>query len=130
VQEDRGYDGEEVGLSTGPGGRLSTSGGPVRATRTCRLAAHDLAAELPDKLYELQRLWLTEAIRHDVLPLDDRRVERFNPDLAGRPQLVQGTSQLLLGGMGRLTEASMINVKNKPHTVTAQVEVPAREPTG
>jgi hypothetical protein len=41
-----------------------------------------------------------------------------------RPRLVQGTSQLLLGGMGRLTEAWMINVKNKPHTVTAQVEVP------
>ena len=40
------------------------------------------------------------------------------------------SSQLLLGGMGRLTEASMINVKNKPHTVTAEVEVPPREPTG
>ena len=65
--------------------------GPVRATPTCRLAAHDLAAELR----ELQRLWLTEAIRHDVLPFDDRRVERFNPDLAGRPPLAQGTSQLL-----------------------------------
>ena len=77
-----------------------------------------------DKLAELQRLWLTEAIRHDVLPLDDRRVERFNPDLAGRPQLVTGTSQLLFGGMGRLTEASLLNVKNKSHAVTAQVEVP------
>ena len=86
--------------------------------------AHDLAAELPDKLAELQRLWLTEAIRHGVLPLDDRRVERFNPDLAGRPQLVRGTSQLLFGGMGRLTEASLLNVKNKSHAVTAQVEVP------
>ena len=86
--------------------------------------AHDLAAELPDKLHELQRLWLTEAIRHDVLPLDDRRVERFNPDLAGRPQLINGTSQILFAGMGRLTEASLINVKNKSHAVTAQVEVP------
>ena len=103
---------------------------PDRDPNVLWAAAQDLAAELPDKLHELQRLWLTEAIRHDVLPLDDRCVEPFNPDLAGRPQLVQGTSQLLLGGMGRLTEASMINVKNKPHTVTAQVEVPPWEPTG
>jgi arylsulfatase len=86
--------------------------------------AHDLAAEMPDKLAELKRLWLEEARRHDVLPLDDRRIERFNPDLAGRPQLVRGSSQLLFGGMGRLTESSVINVKNKSHAVTAELEVP------
>ena len=51
--------------------------------------AHDLAGEQPDRLHELQRLFLIEAARHNVLPLDDRRVERFNSDLAGRPQLVQ-----------------------------------------
>jgi hypothetical protein len=38
------------------------------------------------------------------LPLDDRRIERFDPDLAGRPQLVNGSSQMLFGGMGRLAE--------------------------
>ena len=86
--------------------------------------AHDLAADMPEKLHELQRMWLMEAIRHNVLPLDDRRIERFNPDLAGRPQLVRGNSQLLFGGMGRLTEASLINVKNKSHSVTAEVEIP------
>lgn len=86
--------------------------------------AHDLSAELPDKLHELQRLWLMEAVRHGVLPLDDRRVERFNPDLAGRPQVVRGSTQLLHGEMGRLTEASLINVKNKSHAVTAEVEIP------
>ena len=53
--------------------------------------AHDLAAEQPDKLAELQRLFLDEAKKYNVLPLDDRRFERFNPDLAGRPQLVRGT---------------------------------------
>lgn len=87
--------------------------------------AHDLAADLPGKLQELQRLWLIEAARHDVLPLDDRRAERFNPDAAGRPQLVTGTSQKLFGEMGRLTEASLINVKNRSHSVTAEVQVPA-----
>jgi arylsulfatase len=86
---------------------------------------HDLAAEQPDRLAGLQRLWLEEARRHDVLPLDDRRIERFNPDLAGLPQLVRGKSQLLFGGMGRLTESSVINVKNKSHAVTAEVEAPA-----
>ena len=45
--------------------------------------------------------------KYNVLPLDDRRIERFNPDLAGGPQLVQGNSQLLFGGMGRLTENSV-----------------------
>ena len=54
--------------------------------------AHDLAAEQPDKLRELQRLFLIEAGKYNVLPLDDRRFERFNPDLAGRPQLARGTS--------------------------------------
>ena len=50
--------------------------------------AHDLASEQPERLHELQRLFLIEAVRHNVLPLDDRRVERFNSDLAGRPQLI------------------------------------------
>jgi hypothetical protein len=79
---------------------------------------------LPDKLAELQQLWLEQARKYEVLPLDDRRVERFNPDLTGRPQLVKGNSQLLFRGMGRLTESSVINVKNKSHAVTAEIELP------
>ena len=86
--------------------------------------AHDLAAEMPEKLAELQQLFLEEARKYNVLPLDGRRVERFNPDLAGRPQLVRGNSQLLFGGMGRLTENTVLNVKNKSHSVTAEVDVP------
>src|SRR6185295_18925550 len=86
--------------------------------------AHDLAAEMPDKLAELKQVWLEEARKHNVLPLDDRRVERFNADLVGRPTLIAGTSQLLFGGMGRLTEASVVNIKNKSHAVTAEVVVP------
>ena len=65
--------------------------------------AHDLANEQPQKLEELQRLFMIEAAKYNVFPLDDRRVERFNSDLAGRPQLVRGNRQLLFGGMGRLT---------------------------
>jgi arylsulfatase len=93
-------------------------------TRSDWSQAHDLAAEMPGKLAELQELWLAEARRHNVLPLDDRRIERFDADLVGRPVLVRGSSQLLFGGMGRLTEASVVNVKNKSHSVTAEIEVP------
>jgi hypothetical protein len=59
-----------------------------------------------------------------VFPLDDRRAERFNSDLAGRPTLIKGNSQLLFGGMGRLTENVVINTKNKSHSVTAEIQVP------
>jgi arylsulfatase A-like enzyme len=83
----------------------------------------NLAAELPDKLAELQQLFLEEARRYGVLPLDDRRVERFNPDLAGRPTLIKGNTQLLFAGMGRLTENVLVNVKNKSHSVTAEVVI-------
>jgi hypothetical protein len=54
---------------------------------------------------------LIEAVKYNVLPLDDRRIERFDPRLAGRPQLIQSSSQLLFGGIGRLTESSLLNIK-------------------
>ena len=87
--------------------------------------AHDLAKKMPDKLHELQRLWLIEATKYNVLPLDDRFAERANPDIAGRPQLVRGNRQLLFGGMKRLPFSSTVNVLNKSHALTAEVVVPA-----
>jgi arylsulfatase A-like enzyme len=92
--------------------------------------AHDLAAQMPEKVAELQELWLEEARKYNVLPLDDRRIERFNADLAGRPTLVKGNSQILFGGMGRLTENTVLNIKNKSHAITAQVIVPAESAQG
>jgi arylsulfatase len=86
--------------------------------------ARDIARANPEKLAYLQRLFLIEATKHSVLPLDDRKFERMNADLAGRPQLAQGQSQLLFGGMDRLTEGSILNTKNKSHAVTAEVDVP------
>ena len=83
--------------------------------------ANDLAAEQPEKLAELQRLFLDEAKKYNVLPLDDRRAERFNADLAGRPQLISGTRQLLFGGMSRLSENSVVVMKNKSHAVAAVI---------
>ncbi len=86
--------------------------------------AKDLAKENPQKLHELQRLWIIEATRYNVLPIDDRLVEKMNPDTAGRPVLIKGKTQLLLGGMGHLSENCVLNLKNKSHSVTAEIEVP------
>ncbi len=87
--------------------------------------ANNLAKQMPEKLHELQRLWLIEATRYNVLPLDDRLAERMNSDTAGRPVLIKGNSQILFGSMGRLSENSVLNMKNKSHSVTAEIVVPA-----
>jgi arylsulfatase len=86
--------------------------------------ADDLAAKQPEKLHELQRQFLIEATRYKVLPLDDRLLERINPDTAGRPILVKGKTQLLFPGMGRLLENCVLSIKNKSHSVTAEIVVP------
>ena len=87
--------------------------------------AHDLAAEMPEKLAELQQLFMVEAAKYKVFPLDDRRIWRMNAELAGRPELMgKRTSLTLYPGMTHLMENAVINVKNKSHTVTAEVEVP------
>jgi arylsulfatase len=92
--------------------------------------ANNLAKQMPQKLHELQRLWLIEATRYKVLPIDDRLAEKFNPDTAGRPVLVKGTSQILFGGMGRLSENCVLSIKNKSHSVTAEIVVPDKGAEG
>jgi len=86
--------------------------------------AHDLAQDMPDKLHELQRLWLIEATKYNVIPLDDRTAERANADIAGRPQLITGDTQVFYPGMNRLSENSVLSIKNKSFSVTAEVVVP------
>jgi hypothetical protein len=71
----------------------------------------------------LQRLRLIEAVKYNVVPLDDRAFERINPDIAGRPQLIRGNTQLLFPGM-RVSEACVLTLKNKSHSVTSQVTIP------
>ena len=92
--------------------------------------AHDLAKEMPQKLHDLQRLWLIEATRYKVLPLDDRLMEKLNPDTAGRPVLIKGNTQILFGGMGHLSENCVLNLKNKSHSVTAEIVVPEKGAEG
>ena len=93
-------------------------------TNTDWTQSKDLAKENPKKLAELQRLFIIEAGKYSALPLDDRTFERFNPDLAGRPQLIKGKSQILFGGMGRLSENSIVSIKNKSYAITADLDVP------
>ena len=90
----------------------------------------DLSKENPEKLHELQRLWLIEATRYKVLPIDDRMFEKVNPDTAGRPVLLKGKSQVLFGGMGHLSENCVLNLKNKSHSVTANIVVPEKGAEG
>ena len=46
------------------------------------------------------------------------------PSSAGRPTLIRGTSQLFFAGMGRLSENSVLSIKNKSFSVTAEIDVP------
>jgi arylsulfatase len=93
-------------------------------TNTDWTQSKDLAKENPKKLAELQRLFIIEATKYSALPLDDRTFERFDPDLAGRPQLIKGKTQILFGGMGRLSENSILSIKNRSYAVTADLDVP------
>lgn len=85
--------------------------------------ANDLAAANPKKLQELQKLFLKEAVKYNVLPIDDRMVERINPEIAGRPDLMgTRTSLTLYDGMS-ITESAGINTKNHSYTITAELDL-------
>ncbi|MFI5183030.1 MAG: arylsulfatase [Vicinamibacteria bacterium] len=87
--------------------------------------ANDLAAKDPQKLEELKALFLREAVKYNVLPIDDRSIERFDPAVAGRPDLMKGRTELTLyPGMVAMQENAFINVKNRSNTITADVEIP------
>jgi arylsulfatase A-like enzyme len=86
---------------------------------------NNLAAGHPEKLKEMQALFLAEAKKNFVLPIDDRSVERVNAALVGRPDLMAGRTSLTLAeGMSGMTENVFINIKNKSKTITAEIEVP------
>jgi arylsulfatase len=94
-------------------------------TRNDFSLANDLAAKNPDKLKEMQALFLQEAVKYSVLPLDDRVLERTNAALVGRPSLMAGrTSLTLYPGMIGMSENVFINLKNHSHVITAVIEIP------
>ena len=94
-------------------------------TRTDFSLANDLAAKDPAKLKELQNLFIKEAVKNRVLPLDDRLLERMNAATAGRPDLMAGrTSLTVFEGMTGMSENVFINTKNRSYTITAEIEIP------
>jgi arylsulfatase len=93
--------------------------------------ANDLAAKNPDKLKEMQATFMTEAVKYNVLPLDDRVYERFNPAVAGRPDLMGGrTSLTVYEGMTGMKENAFINTKNSSYSIKADVEAPQGAASG
>ena len=94
-------------------------------TRSDFSLANDLAAKDPDKLKEMQDLFLKEAVKYSVLPIDDRTLERMNAANVGRPELMAGRTSLTVHeGMIGMSENVFINVKNRSHTITAELEIP------
>jgi arylsulfatase len=87
--------------------------------------ANDVAGKNPEKLKEMQELFMKEAVKYNVLPIDDRFLERMNAALVGRPDLMAGrTSLTVYEGMTGMSENVFINVKNRSHTITAEVQIP------
>lgn len=87
--------------------------------------ADDLADQHPEKLEQMKALFMTEAAKYHVLPIDDRTIERVNPATAGRPDLVGARTTLTLyESMEGMMENTFINVKNRSKTITAEIEVP------
>ena len=81
---------------------------------------------MPEKLRELQEVFIIEAAKYNVFPIDDRTGERFNATIAGRPELQAGrTSQRFAPGMTHLMENTLLNVKNRSHVVSAELTIPA-----
>jgi arylsulfatase len=88
--------------------------------------ANDLAARNPGKLTEMQQLFLSEAAKYGVLPIDDRVFERMDGAAVGRPDLMGGRTSITLSeGMTGMMESVFPNVKNRSKTITAVIEVPA-----
>jgi arylsulfatase len=85
--------------------------------------ANDLAKKEPKKLKELQDLFLAEAAKYNVLPLDDRFAERADANL--KPSYIRGKQRFVyLPGTVRIPEPSSPNTKNIDHTLAAEVDIP------
>ena len=85
---------------------------------------NDLSKKHPEKLEDMKRIFMVEAARNKVLPIDDRTIERVNAATAGRPDLMAGRTSLTLAeGMTGMTENVFINIKNRSKSITAEVEV-------
>ena len=83
---------------------------------------NDLATKMPDKVKEMQDLFYSEARKHDVLPLDNSTLARWNTP---RPSLTAGQTVFTYSGeLTGVPESAAPNILNKSYTITAEVEIP------
>jgi len=84
--------------------------------------ANDLAAKMPDKLREMQELFLVEAAKYNVFPLDNSVLPRI---IAPRPSATAGRNVFTYSGeMPGLPDSDAPSILNKSYTITADVEIP------
>jgi arylsulfatase A-like enzyme len=108
-----------------PSHTLQTDVWELYNTRKDFSLVDNLAAKEPTKLKEMQDLFMQVASENHVLPIDDRSIERMNPAIAGRPDLMAGRKSLTVyPGMTGMSENTFINTKNQSHSITADVVVP------
>jgi arylsulfatase A-like enzyme len=116
---------------TKPRRRLQEDVWELYDTRNDFSLSNDLAAANPAKLKAMQDLFLEEAIKNRVLPIDDRMFERMVAATAGRPDLMQGRTSLALSeGMVGMSEGVFIDIKNRSLSIAAEVEIPQGGATG
>jgi arylsulfatase A-like enzyme len=87
---------------------------------------NNLAAKEPERLKQLQAVFMAEAQKYNVLPIDDRTIERTNAALAGRPDVLGDRKTLTLyEGMEGMLENTFMNIKNRSSKLIAKIDVPA-----
>jgi arylsulfatase A-like enzyme len=88
--------------------------------------SNNVAAQNPDKLKELQVLFMSEAEKYHVLPIDDRLLERTDAKTVGRPDVMGTRTSVTYGeGMKGMGVDIFISTKNTSYTITSEVEVAA-----
>jgi arylsulfatase len=91
---------------------------------------NDLSAKYPEKLKELQDLFMKEAEKNYALPIDDRLFDRLIASNVGRPDLMKGRNSIsLAGGMKGMSENTFLNIKNKSKVITATLIIPEGKPS-
>jgi len=87
--------------------------------------SQDLASDNPERVKEMEELFMKEAEKYHVLPIDDRTMERRNPALVGRPTVMAGRSTMILTeGMKGMGPDIFISLGNTSYTITTEIEVP------
>jgi len=127
VYQDGWYAGtvHSIPWESGPRATLQNDVWELYDTRTDFSLAIDLSKQHPEKLKEMQAIFMKEAEKYGVLPIDDRTLERLNAALVGRPDLMAGRASLTVyEGMVGMSENVFINTKNRSHSITAEVTIP------